>query len=872
MLHKSRLGLVLGICVFILAACGESQNNQSNIDHLSRAKIYQEQGQYKAAVIEYRNAVRNADGDIQAYLEYAAMMNRLGHYKTALDLLEQIPAGKNEAYYLELVKTYQGLKKYLSAKKVLTENLNASSLPVKHALAENALGAGELDEAEELFGALIKDPYLKNEGYLGKATARARMGQLKEALQLLENIDPSSSAATKANILKAGIQISQQELEQAEATLSDVLASMRNTDIIEPEKVVVLERLSYVLTRQGRSNEAYIYTKILSEAFPGSNEVKVAFQAAVEKMDAGEMDAAKEMLLKILNDHPTYSKASQLLGIIAYIQGDLETASKYLSESVDPEVANEMTRHIFAATNLKLNDPKRVLEILEPGIEQTELPGTLAIYGLAAISDQQFEKGEKALLRALSIDGKNVGVRLALANYYRNKPSPDLAKEKAQLDKAYEVAPTNKQVISDLLAYLIRHESVDKANAFIEKALSKHPNDYATNFMAGSFAASQQQFEKGLNRFKVALKAQPEGEELLQALFAKGRTQLVLKETVEAEGSFAELVKRFPESPLGYKGLLSVYALKDDIDTGTKKLEDYAAENKKLAPYQVLIEAAIVQQDLTQAKRYFDKASKLDVDDLEIKKLGRGIRYVEAVMAVQARDYPEARSIVADLLTEEPENLRLLSFLVDVEMQAGQLNEAAKILAQIEHINPGHPVVNIFKGDLALANKDLRSAQYHLNQAWKKTPTDSVAEKLFKVLGDMGEKEAQFKHLDNWLEVIPQSAAATLYQAINLQQNRQATKAMEAYEKVLKVVPDNVMALNNLGWLYFEQNDSRALELLKKAVELAPENAAVLDSYGWVLAKTGKKAEGLPYLEKAHKLAPEEAEIKAHLDEVRKMK
>ena len=241
-------------------------------------------------------------------------------------------------------------------------------------------------------------------------------------------------------------------------------------------------------------------------------------------------------------------------------------------------------------------------------------------------------------------------------------------------------------------------------------------------------------------------------------------------------------------------------------------------------------------------------------------------------MAIQANDFSEARSIVADLLAEDPENLRLLSFLVDVEMKAGQLNEAAKILAQIENINPEHPIVDVFKGDLAIANKDLKTAKFHLTKAWKNTPSDHIAEKLFKVLGALAEKDNQLKHLENWLEVMPGSAAATLYQAINLQQNRQATKAMEAYEKVLQVAPDNVMALNNLGWIYFEKNDSRALELLKKAVNLAPENAAVLDSYGWVLAKNGKKAEGLVYLEKAHQLAPDEAEIKEHLDEVRGMK
>ena len=156
-----------------------------------------------------------------------------------------------------------------------------------------------------------------------------------------------------------------------------------------------------------------------------------------------------------------------------------------------------------------------------------------------------------------------------------------------------------------------------------------------------------------------------------------------------------------------------------------------------------------------------------------------------------------------------------------------------------------------------------------MKNAWQQSPVDTVAEKLFKVLGILGEQNEQIKHLDHWLEIIPNSAPATLYKAINYQQTMQKTKAMDAYEKVLEVAPNNVMALNNLGWIYFEKSDDRALPTLKKAAELAPESPAVLDSYGWVLAKNGQKAEGLKYLEKAHKLAPDMAEIKAHLDEVK---
>jgi predicted Zn-dependent protease len=187
-------------------------------------------------------------------------------------------------------------------------------------------------------------------------------------------------------------------LEATEGILSELLSTFSNTDIIEPDKALVLERLAYVLTRQGRTNEAYIYTKLLAEAFPGANEVQEKYRRAVEKFQAKDLDEAQKIILAILEDYPSYKKATQLLGIISYLRGDNELASKYLSESVDPEVANPMTRHIYAATNLKLNDPKKVLEILEASIHNETSAQTQALYGLAAMSDKQYLKGEAALL------------------------------------------------------------------------------------------------------------------------------------------------------------------------------------------------------------------------------------------------------------------------------------------------------------------------------------------------------------------------------------------------------------------------------------------------------------------------------------------
>ena len=867
----NKLGLrLLGVAlVASLAACGEQENQNDDINHISRAKSYQDQGQYKAAMIEYKNAVKKSGGSTQAVVEYADMLNRLGHYSVALELLEQVAKDKDERYYLELVETFQGMHKYRSATELVEKHLDDSSADVQRLIGKNLLGLSEFEKSKRIFQGLLDKNPADNDALLNKAAALVRSGKTKEGIELLNRVDPKSDETVHANILLAGIQINDGNLEKAETILTDLLATMTNTDIMEPEKSVVLERLAYVLTRLGRSNEAYIYTKLLSEAFPGSNEVKEQYQLAVEKLQSNELSAAKEILLSLLEKYPRYTRAKQLLGVISYLQGDNQLASEYLSDSVDPETANAMTTHIYAATNLKLNEPKKVLEILEPTITSSTVPATFALYGLAAISDKQYVKGEKALIKALELDPNNVRVRLALAGYYRSGPVADSEKEWEQLEKSYELDGNDKQVLEDIVGYHLRHQQADLAEKFLKKALAKDDGDYATNLVAGYFALSQKQVERALGHFTTASIAKAGGDELLQALFAKGKAELSLRKMGAANKTFSDMIRKFPQNELGYKGLLSTYLFDGKEDEGESELESLASRNAQLAPYLVLIQSAVARRDVEAAKRYHDKASSLEEDNLAVERLGRAIRYVEAVIAMKNGNFSEARTTVASILAAEPDDLRLLSFLVELELKAGNNHEASKVLTQMENINPTHPSINLLKGDIALASQNLASARDYYAQAWKNTPSELAADKLYKALGMMKEKSAQSKHLETWLKASPNSINALMYKTLAFQQRGQRIKAIEGYEKVLQASPNNVMALNNLGWIYFEKDDDRSLGLLKRAVELAPESAAVLDSYGWVLVNKGQLSEGLVYLEKAHKLAPNVAEIEQHLLEAR---
>ena len=74
---------------------------------------------------------------------------------------------------------------------------------------------------------------------------------------------------------------------------------------------------------------------------------------------------------------------------------------------------------------------------------------------------------------------------------------------------------------------------------------------------------------------------------------------------------------------------------------------------------------------------------------------------------------------------------------------------------------------------------------------------------------------------------------------------------------MLDEFPDDAGALNDLGYLWADQNKRlrRASRMIRQAVEAEPENAAYRDSLGWVLYRLGKFDEALKEQQKAVELS-----------------
>jgi tetratricopeptide (TPR) repeat protein len=95
----------------------------------------------------------------------------------------------------------------------------------------------------------------------------------------------------------------------------------------------------------------------------------------------------------------------------------------------------------------------------------------------------------------------------------------------------------------------------------------------------------------------------------------------------------------------------------------------------------------------------------------------------------------------------------------------------------------------------------------------------------------------------------------------------QVDRAMESYRSALAADPHDVVALNNLAWLFAEvrRSPEQALPLALQANRIAPRSPEVMDTLGWVHYRRGAYAEAEKLLADAVRLAADNAAIHYHL-------
>ncbi len=177
----------------------------------------------------------------------------------------------------------------------------------------------------------------------------------------------------------------------------------------------------------------------------------------------------------------------------------------------------------------------------------------------------------------------------------------------------------------------------------------------------------------------------------------------------------------------------------------------------------------------------------------------------------------------------------------------------AAVLHALDRQDEAYAEARALQND-GLADDDARRDAYLLEAELRHSADD-----------EPGELDA----LGRGLAAYPDDNALLYARALAWERRDRIDRAEADLRKVLVTEPENVAALNALGYTLADRTTrhQEALELIDRARTAEPDNAAIVDSYGWVLYKLGRREEALVELRRAWGLM-KDPEIAAHIGEV----
>lgn len=866
--------LLLSLCALVLLA-GCEQSKQSNTDHLNRAKEFQIKGDYRAAIIELKNALNidAASKEVRFLLgeQYLAIGDGASAEKELRRAKELNPSEKRLPAFIARALLMQ--HKYAEVLKEFGDGANDQDASLLAVIAEAHLGVRDLSKANRFMQrALAKDATL-TAVQLGLARVAFAEEDFPKTQQHLQRILANQPNFRDALLLSADVAFKQARYADAQATYSK-LVDQSPGKLLTRWTFEARVGLIRALLAQDKLDLAKTHTEALLVAAPKHPVVK--YLRGVVAYQQQEYETAMDYLQKTLIDLPNHLPSALLVGAIHYSKGNLEQADSYLTRFVSAVPTHNQARKLLGALRLKQNRAAEAVEILSAAADQSSDDAQLlAMVGRAAASAGDIDKGAAYIRRAIKADPESSVLRSELAQVYMNSGAFDQAIKELEI-----LARTGdgKQAKIMLISAYLRSKDFKAARALAVELNQESPNDPAMKTLQGGINLLEGSRDKARAAFNEALQ--------LQVSFAPAKLNLARMALQEndlntAASYFDEVVKVDAKNVAALLGLAQIAEQKNDIPQAVSWLEKArSADVTALIPRLILGKHAIAQNDAKKAMEVAAEAyTQRPEEPAVLLLLGRAQsaakKYDDALATyqhlvkrmpnasgaylelanVQAKigQREQAKAAIKRALALTPELPNAQVALAFLEWDTGNRAEAfglAKRLQRTKHSALGYGLM----GDLQVAQGDNVQAQLAYEQSLKSKSHAEMLEKLARSYSFTGNHQKATMLLSDWIKSHAKDSNIQLALADVYAEANDFAKAEAQYLQILADNPSNAAAHNNLALSYIPVDLERAHQHAEAAYKLMPDHPSVMDTLGWVLFKKGSANEGLEMLKKAASL------------------
>ncbi len=201
---------------------------------------------------------------------------------------------------------------------------------------------------------------------------------------------------------------------------------------------------------------------------------------------------------------------------------------------------------------------------------------------------------------------------------------------------------------------------------------------------------------------------------------------------------------------------------------------------------------------------------------------------------VAQHDFAGAAALVETELKKDPDRADLRMALASVMARSGQFDESIKNFQILIAKSPKSADYEIKLAETYRLKGDFNSAVEHFRKASALAPND----------------------------VLPLSRVAMLLDGVG-----RRGEAKPIYEQILRIEPDNVLALNNLAFIKAEEGIDldQALSYAQRAKQRVPQNPDISDTLGWIYIKKNLSDDAVRIFRELVKEKPENATYRYHL-------
>ncbi len=861
-----------------LSACGKSETPASL---MSEAQQYEAKGDNKAALIQLKNAATKAPEDAEVRMRLASLYLKTGDAVSAEKEVRkasslQVDANRTSPILVQsLVRQGQG-KKAIEESASMAGGANAD---VQASRGDAFLSINEPAKARDAYERAIAIAPGQPDALIGLARLAAIDKDLDGAARLVDK-------AVAANPKNADVFMFRGTLLRAQNQPEAAITAFSQAITLRPDQMQgYLERANLYL---GAKKLDLAKADVEAARKIAPNALPPLYSQALLEFTQNNYTAANDSIQKVLSKAPDHMPSVLLAGAIELNLGSFKLAEQHLSAYVNNYPENAYARKLLAQTQLRSSQPASAGETLAPLLKAGANDAqTLALAGESSLRSQDFAKASQYFEQAAVLEPNQPNLRTSLGLSMLAQGKQEQGVE--ELEKATKLDPKSEQAGVALARSELALKHYDKALAAIKPVIAAHPDsadlrnlEGGIYMSKGDLVAARASFDKAasmktdlfgpvMNLAQIdVVEKKPEAAKARMVAFAeknKGTAAPVAlaalamsqKNTAEATTWLEKAVADNPEDLNAAGQLITHYMRTNQAPKAlnlARKLQ--AANPTKPELLDVLGQAQMASNDDAGA---LDSYSKLA--GMLPKSAPAQLRL--AAIHLRLKNEAAAAEDLKRALALEPDNERAKLGQVEMALAAKKPDDALALARGMQKSAPKSPLGSVLEGDIYMMQKKFDLAARAYEQAHGIANNSSSLLKWAGALNAAGKgKEAEAK-VTAWAASHPADAAPVMYLG-ELQMTRKDFKgAIERFESLLKVAPNDPLVLNNLAWAYQQQKDPRALPTAERALKAAPDAAPVLDTLGWLLSEQGNTARALPLLQKAVSLQPNSRELRYHL-------